>query len=375
MAKKLRRKVSKKKKTFRLRKQTNKIDYLLATITLILSLFGLLMIFEASSVSAQQSFQDKYYFVKNQSIWLLFGIIAMFIAAKIDYRRYYGISIILLVFALFTLLGVFLPGIGVKVGGARRWLNFGVFKFQPAELAKLVLVIYLSAWFSFKEKGRFLPFLILLGLVLGLVVVEPDLGTAVVIGAISVVLYFFSGASIWHFLLLVPVGLLGVLGLALVSPYRYRRLITFLNPSYDPLGASYHIRQLLLALGSGGLFGTGIGKSRQKFYYLPEATTDSIFAIIGEELGFAGTSVLLFLFFILIYRGFKIATHAPTRFGQLLAGGVTAWFAIQIIINLGAAVALLPLTGVPLMFISYGGSSLVVSLVGIGILLNISKQS
>lgn len=363
------------KKSSRLKKQIQKMDYMLGAIALTLSFFGLLMIFEASSVLAQQSFQDKYFFVKNQAVWLLFGIGAMFIASKINYRRYYGVSVILLVFVLFTLVGVFLPGIGVKVSGARRWLNFGLFKFQPAELAKLVLVIYLSAWFSYKEKERLLSFLILLGLVLGLVVIEPDLGTAVIIGAIAVVLYFFSDAPFWHFLLLVPAGLLGVLGLALISPYRYRRLLTFLNPTHDPLGASYHIRQLLLALGSGGLFGTGIGKSRQKFYYLPEATTDSIFAIVGEELGFVGTSIILFLFFVLIYRGFKIATHAPTRFGQLLAGGITAWLAIQIVINLGAMVALLPLTGVPLMFISYGGSSLVVSLFGIGILLNISKQS
>lgn len=375
MIKKRKTKKRKSKRTFRLRKQSRKLDYILATIAVALSLFGLLMIFEASSVSAQQSFQDKSFFVKNQAIWLLFGVGAMIAASRINYRRYYGISVILLVFVLVTLVGVFLPGIGVKVSGARRWLNFGFFQFQPAELAKLVLVIYLSAWFSYKEKGRLLSFIILLGMVLGLVVLEPDLGTAVIIGAIAVVLYFFSEAPFWHFLLIVPVGILGVLGLALISPYRYRRLVTFLNPAHDPLGASYHIRQLLLALGSGGLFGTGIGKSRQKFYYLPEATTDSIFAIVGEELGFIGTSVILLLFFVLIYRGFKIAANAPTRFGQLLAGGITAWMAIQIIINLGATVALLPLTGVPLMFISYGGSSLVVSLIGIGILLNISKQS
>lgn len=364
-----------KKKVFKLNKQTKKSDFLLVMLVMILSLFGLLMIFEASSVSGLQDFNDKYHFVKNQSVRLIAGIIAMFLAAKIDYKRYYGISVILLVGVLISLIGVFLPGIGIKVSGAHRWINLGLFRFQPTDLVKLVLVIYLSSWFTYKEKGRFLPFTILLGLILGLIILEPDLGTAIIIGSIAVVLYFISGAPLWQFLLLIPAGFFSVLILSITSAYRYRRLMTFLNTSFDPLGASYHVRQLLIALGSGGLLGKGIGKSRQKYYYLPEASTDSIFAIIGEELGFVGVSIVILLFSALIFKGFSIALKAPSRFGQLLAAGITSWLGIQTIINLGAVVALLPLTGAPLVFISYGGSSLIVAFIGIGILLNISRQS
>jgi cell division protein FtsW len=361
-------------KRIKLKKQSKKLDYILASIAILLSLFGLLMVFEASSVSALRELDNKYYFLKNQAVWLGIGIILMGISSRIDYRKYYTLAVPLLIFILIALIMVFLPGIGLKISGAHRWVNLGLFSFQPTELAKLVLVIYLSAWFTYKEKNRLLPFIILIGLVLGLIVLEPDLGTAVIIGSIAIVLYFLSGAPLRQFLFLIPTGLLAALGLALASPYRYRRLTTFINPGEDPLGASYHVRQMLLALGSGGLIGTGIGKSRQKFSYLPEATTDSIFAIIGEEFGFIGASIVLILFMIIIYRGFRIAGSASTRFGKLLAGGIVSWFSIQTIINLGATAALLPLTGVPLLLISYGGSSLIVTFYSIGILLNISKQ-
>lgn len=371
------RRIRRKKSTrsYRLKKQAKRYDLLLAGTAVVLSLFGLLMVFESSSVSALREFSDRYYFLKNQSIWLGAGLFFLFFAAKFDYRRYYSLSVILLLGVLVALVMVFLPGIGVKVSGAHRWINFGLFQLQPTELAKIVLIIYLSAWFTYPEKSRLLPFFILLGLVLGLIVLEPDLGTAVIIGAIAITLYFLSGAPIWQFLLIVPAGILGILGLAITSPYRYRRLLTFVNPGQDPQGASYHVRQLLLALGSGGLFGTGLGKSRQKFLYLPEATTDSIFAIVGEEFGFIGASIVILLYAFLIYRGFRIARNAPTRFGQLLAAGIVSWLAIQTLINLGAMVALLPLTGVPLVFLSYGGSSLIVTLYAVGILLNISKQT
>jgi cell division protein FtsW len=365
----------KRKRSRKLKKQAKRTDYMLAAVAVVLSFFGLLMIFEASSVSAMREFGDKFRFLKNQLVWAGAGLFFMGLASRVDYRRYYNTSIFLLVALLIGLVLVFLPGIGVKVSGAHRWINLGFFQLQPSELAKLIIVIYLSAWFTFKEKERFLSFIILLGLVLGLIIIEPDLGTAVIIGAIAVTLYFLSGAPLWQFGLLLPAGLVSVLGLAVVSPYRYRRLLTFLNPTENPLGASYHIRQLLLALGSGGWLGIGIGKSRQKFSYLPEATTDSIFAIVGEEFGFIGASIVILLYVFLIYRGLKIANNAPTRFGQLLGAGITSWFAIQTIINLGAMVALLPLTGVPLLFLSYGGSSLIVTFYAVGILLNISKQS
>lgn len=357
-----------------LHSQKKRIDLPLLGAVILACGLGLLFIFEASSISAARDFADKYHFLKEQTTWFVIGLIMMTLVSFFDYHQLYKLALPIIIVAIVLLLGVFVPGLGIKALGAYRWLNLGLFTIQPAEVAKLALVIYLAAWFSLKERGRLLAFVILVSVVVGLVVAEPDLGTAVVICATALALYFLSGAPLWHFVVLVPAGILAVLGLAVASPYRLRRLLTFLNPSVDPLGASYHIRQILLALGSGGMFGLGLGKSRQKFEYLPEAMTDSIFAIIGEELGFLGATALIGVFLFIIWRAVRIALQAPDRFGQLLAFGISAWIGVQTIINLGAMVALVPLTGVPLPLISYGGSSLVVTLIGIGILLNISKQ-
>ncbi len=276
---------------------------------------------------------------------------------------------------LVLLLAVFLPGIGVRALGAHRWINFGFFILQPAELAKLTLVVYLSAWFSSHEQGRLLSFLILIGMVVGLILIEPDLGTSIIIVATAVILYFASGAPVAHFGILLPILAVALVGLAIISPYRMARLTTFLHPNEDTQGASYHIHQALLALGSGGWLGVGVGQSRQKYEYLPEANTDSIFAIIGEEFGFVGAAAVILAFLFLIWRGFRIAKRGPDGFGTLLALGVTVWIAVQTIINLSAMVALMPLTGVPLPFISYGGSSLIIELAAVGILLNISRKA
>lgn len=357
-----------------LHSQKKRIDLPLLGAAIAVCLLGLLFIFEASSVAAARTFADKYHFIKDQTIWFVLGLVAMTLVSLFDYHRLYKLALPIIILAIVLLSGVFIPGLGVRALGAHRWLNLGLFVIQPAEAAKLALIIYLAAWFSYKERGRLLAFVILVGIVVGLVVAEPDLGTAVVICATAISLYFLSGAPLWHFGALVPGVILAILGLAITSPYRLRRLLTFLNPSLDPLGASYHIRQILLALGSGGFWGQGLGKSRQKFEYLPEAMTDSIFAIIAEELGFLGGVALIVVFLFIIWRGVRIALFAPDRFGQLLSFGISSWLGIQAIINLGAMVAIVPLTGVPLPLISYGGSSLVVTLIGIGILLNISKQ-
>ncbi|MBL7159177.1 putative lipid II flippase FtsW [Candidatus Microgenomates bacterium] len=370
----LTKKETKRKKRAVLKKQKKERDYLLILIVVFLSLFGLLMIFEASTVSAYQEFGDKYYFVREQSKWLGIGIVALLVFSFLDYHHLYNLAVPLLFSTICFLGAVFIPGIGIKVKGASRWINLRLFSFQPAELAKLTLTVYLSAWFASKEKGRLIAFLFLLGIILGLVVLEPDLGTTVIIAATAIVIYFVSESPISHFFLLIPLGLFSFLGLALISPYRFRRLVTFFDPSTDPQGASYHIRQILLSLGSGGLTGVGIGKSRQKHLFLPEATTDSIFAIVGEEFGFFGAFILILLFLFIIYRGFSIAKRAPDRFGRFLAVGITAGFAIQVIINLSAMVVLLPLTGAPLPLLSYGGSSLLITFVGMGILFNISRQ-
>ncbi len=339
-----------------------------------LTLFGILMVYDSSVAIAIRDFGNQYYFVREQLKWLLAGYIFLIIFSFIDYHALRKLALPLLLGTMVLLLAVFLPGIGVKALGAHRWINFGFFVLQPAEVAKLALIIYLSAWFATRETGRFLSFILLLGMVVGLVLLEPDLGTSVIIVTISVLLYYVSGAPLLHFGILVPIIIAGILGLAIVSPYRMARLTTFLHPDRDPQGSSYHIRQALLALGSGGWFGVGIGESRQKYEYLPEANTDSIFAIVGEEIGFVGALAVILAYVFLAWRGFRIAKRATDTFGKLVATGITVWISLQTVINLSAMVALMPLTGVPLPFISYGGSSLIIMMIAVGILLNISRK-
>lgn len=349
-----------------------RIDSVLLAVVIVLTLFGLLMIYDASSFIAFRDFGDKYHYIKDQFVWVGLGITALFFFSFFDYHKFYNLSLPILIMALFLLFLVFIPGIGVHVLGAHRWINMRVFILQPAEFVKLGLAIYLSAWFSNKEKGRFLAFCLILGFVLLLVMLEPDMGTAGVILFEALVLYFLSGGSIMHFITALPILTVASYLLIKLEPYRAKRLATFLSPNDS---SSYHVKQILIALGSGGLTGVGLGNSLQKYAYLPENTTDSIFAIIAEEIGFIGSVFLILLFIILVWRGFVIASHAKDTFGRLLAGGIISFLGVQTIINLGAQTALLPLTGIPLPFISYGGSALIVDLCAIGILLNISKQS
>lgn len=356
-------------------RQKRKFDFMLVVMTVLFCFFGILMIYEASNVSAFHDFSDKYHYVRDQFVWFIIGSSAMLTTFLIPYKKFYYWSLAFIIGTIFALAAVFIPGIGIKVLGAHRWIGFGIYSIQPAEFAKVAMILYLSAWFSTREKNRLGAFLLLSGLLIGLVILEPDLGTAIILTCIAITMYFLSEAPIWHFIALIPVIISGVFGLAVTSPYRFKRITTFLNPSADPLGASYHIRQILIALGSGGLFGLGLGASRQKYQFLPEATTDSIFAIIGEEFGLMGTVILLSVFMYFLYRIFRIAKNASDRHGQLMAGGILMFFACHIAINLGSMVALVPLTGVPLPFISYGGSNLIVSLALLGIVLNISKST
>jgi len=352
-----------------------KADFALLLGIAILTIFGLFMIYDASSYVAFRDFGDKYRYIKDQLFWVVIGFGALSLVSFFDYHKYYNLALPILLGSIFLLFLVFVPGLGVKVLGARRWINLGAFVLQPSEFVKLALTIYLSAWFATREKERFLAFLLLVGLVIFLVMLQPDMGTAFIIFGEAIVLYFLSGGNILHILSLIPLVGLGGIGLVLVEPYRVQRLATFLNPQQGLESSSYHLRQILIALGSGGVLGVGIGNSLQKYAYLPEATTDSIFAIIAEELGFIGVVVLLLIMLFIIYRGFYISLRAKDAFGKLLAGGITSFIAIQTIVNLGAQTALLPLTGVPLPFISYGGSALIVDLISAGILLNISRQS
>ena len=349
-------------------------SFLLLSAAIALTLFGLFIIYDASSYSAFKDFGDKYHYIKDQLFWALIGVGGLTFFSLFDYRKLYALSLPILVSSIVLLGLVFVPGIGVYILGAHRWINLKFFVLQSSEFAKLALTIYLAAWFSTKEKGRLPAFLLLMGIVLGLIMLEPDMGTAVIILIQAMSLYFMSGANVLQFVPIVPILLILGFILAKLSPYRAQRIETFFNVNQSVQTSSYHVRQILIALGSGGLTGVGIGNSLQKYGYLPENTTDSIFAIIAEELGFVGSVVVISAFVLMIFLGFTIASKAHDSFGKLLAGGITTLIAFQALINLSSQTTLLPLTGVPLPLISYGGSALIVNLSAIGILINISKQ-
>lgn len=333
------------------------------------------MIYNTSSVMSYNLFEDKYHFIKDQIVWAVLGFTAMGIAYRTDYHKLYIIALPLLILALVLLILVFVPGIGSNALGANRWVNLGFMTLQPAEFVKLGLAIYLSAWLSQKEKGRFGAFLLLMGSILFLIMMEPDLGTAAIILFEALMIYFLSGGSLMYFFFIAPfVGLVGFFYI-ISEPYRLARLTSFLNLGNSLHETSYHVKQILIALGSGGIFGLGVGNSIQKYAYLPENVTDSIFPIIAEEFGLIGSVVLICVFAALIWRCLYIASRAKDAFGKLLAGGIISFIGIQAVINLAAMTALVPLTGVPLPFISYGGSALIIDLAAMGILLSIAKQS
>lgn len=352
-----------------------RIDGILLTTVILLVFFGLFMIYDASSYIAFRDFGDKYHYFKEQIVWIILGFLSLIFFSVFNYQKLRSIALPILITSIILLILVFVPGLGINALGATRWISFAGFSLQPTEFAKLGLAIYFAAWFSNKEKGRFFAFLLLLAAVLFLIMLQPDMGTAVIILTQALVIYFLSGASIIHFFALIPVALVSGILLILIEPYRFQRLKSFLDSAGSPERTSYHVKQILIALGTGGLMGVGLGNSLQKYAYLPENATDSIFAIIAEEFGFLGSIIVVCFYIIIVWRGFLIASQAKDVFGKLLAGGITSFFAIQTLINLGAQTALLPLTGVPLPLISYGGSSLIVILSAMGILLNVAKHT
>ncbi|MBI4653334.1 putative lipid II flippase FtsW [Candidatus Kuenenbacteria bacterium] len=357
-------------------------DYTLITVLTIIIIFGLIVLSSASTVVAYQKFNDGYYFLKHQILFgLIPGLILLFFTVKINYSQWKKFSLALLIISILFLIAVFIPNIGTSYGKAKSWINIIGISFQPSELMKLALILFLAAWFEKKgEKIKnfsqgILPFLFLLAIISFLIILQPDIGTLLVIIFIALAILFVAKANLWHFLLIILSGA-GLFGLLIkIAPYRMARLTVFLNPELDPLGIGYHINQAFLAIGSGGIFGLGLGHSQQKFQYLPEVIGDSIFAIIAEELGFIISVGLIVLFLILIFRGFKIAQNAPNEFAKFTAIGIISWFGIQIFVNIASMVGLFPITGIPLSFISYGGTSLATSLAAAGILINISKYT
>ncbi len=343
---------------------------------------GLITIASAGVVYGRVRFGDDYYFLKQQLLGLGVGLVLLYIFQRIHYRVWQRFVVPIFILALILLILVFIPGFGTTVYGAARWVELGPLSFQPSEVMKFSIILYLSAWLSGRGQKKtsdfyegLVPFLALLSVVGFLIIKQPDTGTLGLIFLISLAIFFASGANIMHIFSLFAGGFLFLFILIKVAPYRMQRFLVFMNPDHDPLGFGYQMTQALLAIGSGGIFGVGLGQSRQKFNYLPEPVTDSVFAILGEELGLMGTVIVVGLFLFLAWRGVRIALGAPDEFGRLLAIGIVSWVVLQAFINISAITGLIPLTGIPLPFISYGGTSLAVLLAAMGILLNISKHS
>ena len=360
--------------------RTTSYDLVLVVVILALTLLGIAMVYSASGIKALDALDEPRYFLGWQSLWAALGLVGMLAATRIDYHRYRVLALPLLVGALALLAAVLVPGLGTTVNGAARWLRAGPVGLQPAELAKLALILYLAFWLGARRDriergGTVIGFVVITGLVGALVFAEPDLGTAIVVGAIALAMYFVAGARLWMFgALALLSGVLALAG-ALAHPERVERLMTFVDPWNDPRGAGYQAIQMLYGLALGGLSGEGLGAGREKFGFLPFPYTDSIFAILGDELGLIGTLAVIMLFLVLAYRGVRIALRAPDAMGALIATGITTWLVFQAWVNMAVVASLIPMTGITLPFISYGGSSLCVGLIAVGILLNVGRQA
>jgi cell division protein FtsW len=356
------------------------MDHVLLFVALTLALVGLVMVFSASAIVAGNRFQDPEFFLKRQIAWLGVGVLLMHVTSRIDYQLWKKLSIPILIGMTVLLIMVLVPSLGVAAKGARRWLRWGPISVQPAEMVKLVTVLYLAAYLAKKAdklvwfRSGLLPPLILIGVLSGLVLLEPDLGTVVVMGLVSVSLLYLGGARLAHLVTLAVCAIPVVLVLVLGSSYRRQRLMTFLAPWKDASDAGFQITQSFLAFGSGGPFGVGLGEGKQKLFFLPEAHTDFVLALVGEELGLAGTASVVVLFALFVWRGFHIASRARMPFGKYLGMGITLLIGIQALVNAAVVTGLLPTKGLTLPFVSYGGSSLVVSFVGVGMLLSISRD-
>lgn len=359
--------------------KTNRIDYILSFSIFILSLIGIVMVL-SSTTSFGLKYGDSLYFLKRHVLYLLLGLLALYMALKIDLKILRKYSFWILLFSMLLLFVVFIPPIGQKISGAWRWINLYFFSFQPSEITKLALIIFLSNALSNKKNQitgfirGLLPLLLVVVAVCFLILKEPDLGTSLMIFITSFIMFFIAGAKLSHLAAIVVPGIIAVTGLVVSAPYRLRRVFAFLDPWQDPYNVGFQIIQSLLAVGSGGIFGLGLGNSRQKFFYLPQQYADFILAVFAEELGLIGMVSLLAVFLVFFLRGYKIALEAKEPFQIFLAAGITTLFFVQTFINFSVVLGLLPTTGLPLPFVSYGGTSLIVNFFAVGILLNISRE-
>jgi cell division protein FtsW len=347
------------------------------SLTVILTIIGFVVVYSASFVTGLVEFGDPYHFIIRQGIWASIGAVLLWAMANIDYRRLRPLAVPMMALTILMLIAVLV--IGSEGGGARRWIIVGPVTIQPSEFAKLAVIIYLAAWLASKgtdvrsfEHGL-LPFVFIIGSVSALILLQPNLGTTVIIVAITVTMFYVAGASVAQMAALAVTGL-GILALlATAAGYRADRLTAFFDAESDPQGNGFQTLQSLIAIGNGGIDGLGLGASRAKFFYIPESHTDGVFAIVGEELGLIATLTILFLYMLLMFRGFQVARRSRDDFGQLIATGITTWITVQALLNIGGITRTIPLTGVPLPFLSFGSNALAAVLMAMGVLISISR--
>lgn len=359
-----------------------KMDYKLLAIILILLAAGLIMLSSASTVvSYNLTGTGRYYLLHQLLYGALPGLVLMYLASRIDYHIWQKYAPLMMIAVIVMLVAVLVPGVGFKVGNSRRWIDVGPLFLQPSEIAKLVLIFYLASWIDKRQNKLddfwygLIPSLVIAFIVAGLIFKEPDIGTMLVVVLTALVMLFVGGSSLKHLGWIVFGGIVILMILIKVEPYRVQRFVAFLNPTTDPKGIGYQINQAALAVGTGGWFGYGYGQSRQKHNYLPEVMGDSIFAVIVEELGLIRALLFPLLYGLFVFKGLQIAKRAPDVFGKMVATGIIAWIAFQAMINIGAILGIMPLTGIPLPLVSYGSSALIVNLAAFGVLLNISRQA
>lgn len=357
-----------------------KYDKLLLIAVILICLFGIVMIYSASSIWAEYKYNDAFKFVKAQSIFFIIGLLFIFILSKFNIDILYKKANLILLICFILLVLVLIPGIGTIRNGSRSWFGIGSLGIQPSEFAKIGLIIFVAKYLANNQKNvkdikkGVLPILLVIGVFFALIMLEPDFGTAMVIVLTLIVMIFISGVKLSFFIKIGILGLLGIVGLIIVAPYRMERIVSFLNPWVDPLGSGYQIIQSLYAIGPGGLLGQGFLNSHQKQFYLPEPQTDFIFSIISEEFGFLGILIVTSFIAFIFYRIIKIALKENNLFKKYLAFGLGFGIIIQSLLNIAVVIGLIPVTGVTLPFLSYGGSSLLISMISIGIILNISKR-
>lgn len=353
--------------------------YLIITIFVIV-LFGLISLSSASSVISYTKTGNPYSILSHQLLAVIIGFASFYFFANINYHIWRKYAFGFLIFSVFLLLLVFIPGISGDWGQARSWINiFGIYSLQPSEFVKISFLLYLAAWLE-ARRGELKnvqegigPFLGVLGLICFLIILQPDFGTLSIISAVSLIVYFVGGGSLKHIIMIILAGVIALFLLIQIKPYIQQRFQCLLDPQFDARGTCYQVNQSLIAVGSGGFFGRGLGDSRQKFFYVPEVQGDSIFSIIAEEMGFIISILLVFAYLFIFYRGYLIARNSPDDFARILAIGIASWVLIQALTNIGGIINIMPMTGVPLPLISYGGSSIMATMTALGILSNISR--